>query len=156
MTSGCIPFTSWRIWVQKILFSVDTKMSKVLIKLIDVKQVCFFQNSFKLWNHIFSNNLKNFGQNLFWCFSWDQIKVSPPVLEFNLKEVSSLSVILGSLTISVFKRICSTKWKKIRKTSSLVYVVYGQNFIGEKVSLQAKNISESQKFIENEAISVIE
>jgi hypothetical protein len=46
--------------------------------------------------------------------------------------------------------------KKIRKTSSLVYVVYGQNFIGEKVSLQAKNISESQKFIENEAISVME
>ena len=79
------------------------------------------------------------------------------VLELNLKEVSSLSVILASLTISVFKRLSMfNKVKKIRKTSSLVYVVYGQNFIGEKVSLQAKNISESQKFIENEAISVME
>ena len=58
-----------------LLFSVDTKMSQVLIKPFDVKQVCFFQNSLKLWNHIFSNNLKHFGQNLFWCFSWDQIKV---------------------------------------------------------------------------------
>ena len=31
-----------------LLFSGDTKMSKVLIKPFDVKQVCFFQNSLKL------------------------------------------------------------------------------------------------------------